>query len=287
MAGVPTFSTRLTALLALDDESIAERCRSIALLHDGPRPRAVVLLHGMSASPAQFERFAHDLFERGFNVLVPRLPRHGERNRLTNALEGLNADELVAAVREYVAIGRELGERVTVAGFSLGGLLAAWSAQHESIERAVAIAPFFGIAVLPNRWMNPLAELMLRLPNRFHWWDPVKRARQTPDHGYPRYATHAVAHAYRLARGVLRDAAHTAPLAHHVTIVTNASESAVNNRAIRRLHAAWSAHRTEGIQLTALTGLPLSHDIVEPLRNPAVADRVYPQLLALVEGDDA
>ncbi len=278
-------SRRLDDLLARDDARIAERGRTIALLHGRRTERAVILLHGMSASPAQFERFARDLHARGDNVLVPRLPRHGYRDRMTTALADLTADRLIRALHQYLAIGAELGAQVTIAGFSLGGLLAAWAAQHVGIDRAVAIAPFFGVAVLPNRWMNPLAELMLRLPNRFQWWDPLARERQQPEHGYPRYATHAIAQAYRIARTVLRDAARTAPLAAHVAIVTNASESAVNNRAIRRLYASWTAHRAAGVEMLALTGLPLSHDIIEPMRNPAVADRVYPHLLALLRGE--
>ena len=100
----------------------------------------------MSASPAQFERVAADLFDRGHNVVVPRLPQHGHADRMSTALERLRAEELYEAVTDYVSVAQELGERVTVAGFSLGGLLAAWIGQHYEIDRCVPIAPFFGIA---------------------------------------------------------------------------------------------------------------------------------------------
>jgi alpha-beta hydrolase superfamily lysophospholipase len=243
-----------------------------------------VLLHGMSASPSQFERVADDLFERGHNVIVPRLPHHGHADPLSPALERLRAGELYEAVDEYLAIARELGERVTIAGFSLGGLLTAWAAQHHDIERAVPIAPFFGISWIPNRLMGSVAERLLRVPNRFHWWNPILRERQfLATSGYPRYATHAIAHCYRMARSLLDEARTTLPAAQHITIVTNATEVAVNNYAIRQLYQRWRRHRPEAVELAVLTGLPLSHDIVSPMRRWRLADRAHPHLLQAID----
>jgi len=274
---------RLDNLLARDHSGVADRGRTIIHLHAERRPRAVLLLHGMTSSPSQFERFARDLFERGHNVLVPRLPHHGHADRLSTALARLRPDELYTAVDEYVGIARELGDRVTIAGFSLGGLLTAWCAQHYEVERCVAIAPFFGVAWIPGGLMTWVAETMLRVPNRFHWWDPILRERQMPEHGYPRYATHAIAHAYRIAQAVLREAAFRPPMAQHVVLVVNAAELGVSNRAIRRLYARWRVFRTETVELVALRGLPPSHDIIEPLRHADLAARVYPQILAAID----
>ncbi len=275
---------RLERLIARDHPGIALRSRTIAYVHPAPRERSVVLLHGMSASPAQFERVARDLFERGHNVLVPRLPRHGHADPLSTALERLRAEDLYDAVAEYVAIARELGERVTIAGFSLGGLLTAWTAQHFPIERAVPIAPFFGVSWIPNRLMGPVAERLLRAPNRFHWWNPILRERQfLATDGYPRYATHAIAHSYRIARSLLDEARTSHPVAEHVTIVANATEVAVNNYAIRKLYKSWRRQRPEAVELAVLTGLPLSHDIVSPLRRRRLADRVHPHLLRAID----
>ena len=156
---------RIDRLLARDHPGVSDKGRTVARLHGERRPRAVVLLHGMSSSPPQFDRFSRDLFARGHNVLVPRLPRHGHSDRLSTALARLRPDDLYAGVDEYISIARELGERVTVAGFSLGGLLAAWSAQHYRVDRCVAIAPFFGVAWIPTGLMTAVAETMLRIPN--------------------------------------------------------------------------------------------------------------------------
>jgi alpha-beta hydrolase superfamily lysophospholipase len=271
-------------LVGRDHDLIGDLGRTTLLLHPAVRPTAVVLFHGLSASPAQFSRFAHELYEHGHNVIVPRLPRHGHRDRLSTALASLTADDLRATAMESVDLASRLGERVVVAGFSLGGLLATWVAQHQSLHRAVAIAPFLGVSMVPNRWMSPLAELLLRLPNRFPWWDPIARERQLPEHGYPRYATHAIGHAYRLARDVLDHAAGHPPLTTDFVFVTNRREAAVNNRAVLRVIEHLRAHRATRVEHVELTDLPLSHDVIEPLRHPNLADRVYPRLLSLIEG---
>jgi pimeloyl-ACP methyl ester carboxylesterase len=237
----------------------------------------------MTASPAQFERVARALFDRGHNVIVPRLPRHGHADQLSTALARLRAEDLYRAVRDYVEVAHELGEEITVAGFSLGGLLAAWIGQRYSIDRCVPIAPFFGIACIPNRFMNTVAERLLRLPNRFYWWNPILRDRRIAACGYPRYATHAIAHSYRIARELLDEALTIRPGARQIAIVTNAREVAVNNYAIRRLYRRWQRHRPNDVSLEVISGLPLSHDIVSPERPWKLADRVEPTLLSAID----
>ncbi|MGR4063947.1 MAG: alpha/beta hydrolase [Vulcanimicrobiaceae bacterium] len=275
-------SSALAALLARDDDRIAEDCRTILLVHDEPRARAVLLFHGLTASPKQFERLARELHGRGHNVLVPRLPHHGRRNRLSDVLAGLTSEELTEFAQKSLSGAREIGGAVTVAGFSLGGLLTLWLAQRERLSRAVAIAPFLGIAWIPNRWMSALADKMLSLPNRFYWWDPVKRERQMPAHGYPQYPTHALGNAYRLARSVMSDAQSAPPLADRVVFVTNRREIGVNNRAVRRLMAQWNRFgaTTEHVELTNLW---FSHDIIDSLHDSTLADRAYPAILAAVD----
>ncbi len=275
---------RLERLIARDHPGVAAKGRTIAFLHAERRERSVVLLHGMSASPSQFERLAADLYSRGYNVFAPRLPRHGHADPLSTALERMRPDDLFEAVDEYVAVAQELGERITIAGFSLGGLLTAWAAQHYGIERAVPIAPFFGVSWIPNRLIGPVAERLLRVPNRFHWWNPILRERQfLATSGYPRYATHAIAHAVRIARSLLEEARTNSPAAEHVTIVANATEVAVNNYAIRQLYEHWRQHAPRDVELSVLTGLPLSHDIVSPMRRWRLADRVHPLLLQAID----
>jgi pimeloyl-ACP methyl ester carboxylesterase len=284
MTGISeTTQSLLDRLRGRDHELVGETGRSMLLLHGEVRPLSVLLFHGLSASPTQFVRFAHELHAHGHNVIVPRLPRHGHRDRLSEALALLTADQLRGFALESVQIAQGLGERVVVGGFSLGGLLTTWLAQRVPVERAVAIAPFFGISWVPNRFMSSAAHMLLRLPNRFAWWDPIAREKQLPMHGYPRYATHALAQSYLLAREVLHDA-QNGIAAKHLIFVTNSREAAVNNKAVRRLETVMRVRDTDRIDHVVLEGVPISHDIIEPLRHPEIAQRVFPTLLDLLEG---
>jgi hypothetical protein len=48
------------------------------------------------------------LYERGHNVVIPRLPYHGYRNRMTTAPAALTADDLKTCGLEGLAQAREL-----------------------------------------------------------------------------------------------------------------------------------------------------------------------------------
>ncbi|GAC1389796.1 MAG: hypothetical protein NVSMB31_06090 [Vulcanimicrobiaceae bacterium] len=280
----PQAEDRLHRFLARDHAEVGETGRTILLSH-GTRTRNVaVLLHGMSASPTQFIELARALHARGYNVLIPRLPRHGYSNRMTDALAQLSASDLKNVATEAVEIAYGLGESVTVIGFSLGGLLAAWTAQFHRVAKVMCISPFFGVAGVPHRFAKLTSFLMLRMPNRFHWWNPIKREKQLPAHGYPRYSTHGVGQAYQLVHDVFADAQAHAPRAAKIIVVTNAREMTINNRSARKLIGHWRASAPDSISTYEFKDLPISHDIIEPQRSRSadIIERVYPKILELL-----
>lgn len=264
------------------EAEVSEASRTILLRHPGVRPRAVLLLHGLTASPRQFVRYAHDLFARGHNVLVPRYPLHGYHDRLTDALAQLTDEQLRSFALESLADAKLLGERVTVAGFSAGGTLALWLAEREESDRAVAIAPFLGLAGFPNALTSLAMRVVLRLPNRFLWWNPLLRERQLPEHGYPRYATHAIARLYEISRDVIRDAGSQMPRSRTLVLVVNAGEASISNRAALRVAEGWE-RRGANVERVLLRSMPPSHDIIEPENKRELAARVYPAILDAID----
>ena len=277
--------SRLQRFLERDHDRVGELGKTILLSHGERAEHAAVLLHGMSASPTQFVELARALHERGYNVLVPRLPRHGYSDRLTEAPAELSSAELKDMTTEAVEIAFGLGRHVTIVGFSLGGLLAAWAAQFHRVDRVVCIAPFFGVAWMPHAFAPAVAWLLLKAPNRFHWWNPLTREKQMPAHGYPRYSTHAVAQAYQLVHDVFNDAHAHAPRAKHILMVTNSREMTVSNRSASKLVKRWRAMRDDAdVETFEFSGLPPSHDIIEPLRHPEIVARIYPKLIELIAG---
>lgn len=245
----------------------------------GPRAPTVVLLHGLTATPAQFDGIAPLVHRRGYNVLVPRLPRHGYLDRMTTALGQLEVAELIAAVKLALRDARAMGGPVTVAGFSLGGLLAAYVAQREEVARAVCIAPFFGVRWLPQRLNRVAPRVLHHAPPIFLWWNPLKRKRHGISDGYPRYPLSAIKEIYVLAHAIFEDARHNPPRTPSIALVTNPDETTCDNDLVDELAEIWRAHGANP-ERTELGGLGALHDFMTPRpgREELFA-RAYPQVI--------
>ena len=102
-------------------------------------------------------------------------------------------------------------------------------------------------------------------------------------HGYPRYATHALAHGLNLANELMAAARTTPPATQRMVIAINTREPAVNNRAAIKLARLWQEHGAS-VTVERLRDLPFAHDIIEPKRYPDIAQRVLPRLVDLIDG---
>jgi pimeloyl-ACP methyl ester carboxylesterase len=281
-------STDLDALLASLDANeahlLGEEMRSVALDHGARAARVVVLLHGLTASPRTWREFARTRYERGDNVLVPRLPRHGHADRMSEALAELSSGELVEHGERILHGAQALGEQIVLVGHSLGGALALHLAHRDArVDRAIAVAPFLGIKRLPRDWHAFARTLLERAPNRFLYWNPIEKGRGVPEHGYHRYTTRSLAAGLALADALREDARSGPPHARHVEIVRNAAETSVNNKAIDDLVALWRAAGGANVRVHQLVGLGPSHDVVEPERRHAPAARFLPLLHELLD----
>ena len=272
------------ALDEREEHLLGEEMRSTVLDHGVRTQRVIVLLHGLTASPRTWRAFAHVRHARDENVLVPRLPRHGHADRMSEALAGLTRDELVVHGRSIVDAARALGEEIVLVGHSLGGALALHLAQRDArIFRAVAVAPFLGLIRVPYGWNGWTRAFLERTPNRFLYWNPIERGRGVPQHGYHRYTTRSLAAGLALADALRDDARTGPPRARHIEIVRNAGETSVNNGAIDDLVARWRAAGGANVRVHRLIGLGPSHDIIEPERRRAPAARFLPHLHALLD----
>lgn len=249
-------------------------------LHGRAAPTAVVLLHGLTNAPPQYDRLASQLHARGHAVIVLRMPYHGFADRMTDAIADLRASDLEAAALQAVVIGALCGERVVVAGISIGATLAGWLAARTRIDLAVAVAPFCGLRELPAGANDALGALLRAAPNRFSWWDPRSKERQPPAHGYPRFATRALGESLRISTDMDR----AASLAHgrRAVLVLNDNDPVVNNGHAQRRFAALRARGVD-CERIVLHGLPEIHDVIEPAIPQARTELVYPKLIELIE----
>ncbi|MBV8244965.1 MAG: hypothetical protein JOZ38_03505 [Candidatus Eremiobacteraeota bacterium] len=275
---------RVQRFKMLDDASILPRAYTYLLDHGHRTPFAVVLLHGLTNHPGQYVEFAPLVHAAGHNVFVPRLPEQGDRNRMTTRLSKLTAEALVGSAGEALDIACGLGERVVMLGISTSGALCAYFAQYRSeVARAIPVNAAIALLKFPYAMSAWIGNALLKLPNIFVWWDPQHRGAQLPSTGYPRFPTHGLMQAMRVAEDVFARSRTQAPAAQSTVFVTNKLDPAVNNVVADAVAASWNRLRAGSAQTFEFTDLPVNHDIIDPENACPRTDIVYPKLLELIE----
>lgn len=273
---------RAKQVIASDESVVADGGATILLSHGRRTARAVVLFHGFTDSPRQFEELARILYASGDNVLVPRLPHHAERSRNVGALSRLTATELCRAADEAVDIAAGMGDTVIVAGLSVGGTMAAWSAERRvEVKRAVVIAPPFEAAHVPSLLEEPLVSLAAHVPNVTRRAAPDTTR---PDRD-PGFATHGLAAVLRLGMAVRHDASRYAPANGEVLFLVNAHDGTVKTAPVLDLEHTW--HR-RGVPVSVYEfpdSLRLPHNVIDPLRTATDRGAVLNVIGALIGGD--
>ena len=273
---------RIDSLATMDDAGVDPRCRMRLYDHGRPTGRVVVLFHGLTNCPQQFDEFARRVHARGANVLVVRLPRHGLADRMTTELGRLRAADLTAVADRAVDVACGLGDSVSVAGLSVGGTMALWIGQHRAdVDRVVAIAPLLGVHPIAAPLTPGAARLAMVLPDRLMWWDDKKQADLPgPPYCYPRFSTRAVGETMRLGRAVAERARRSPPAAASVVLVMVANDPAVTNPPIEALAATWRQKAPEKIETFEFPAdLGIGHDMIDPLQPYARLDVTYPPLI--------
>lgn len=259
-------------------------CLPFVLTHGRKTERAIVLFHGLTACPFQHHALAQLFYEKGYNVFVPRLPRHGLRDRTSNALAELTAEELAAVMDPTADLAAGLGEEVTMAGLSLGGNVAALGGQLRSdLRLAAPMSPAFGFRFVPNLLTPALTRLLLGLsPEIYIWWDPINRENFQAESGYPGFSLRALAEIYRLGLAIQALAEGDAPASQAQMVIGNWGDPAVNMGAINALAEAWRS-RSREVSVYFFPPFPwLPHDIISTDAVGANTDLTYPRLLKLL-----
>ena len=211
----------LRAFPAIPPDGIRAGCHPVKMIHRSA-DRALVLVHGLSDSPHFMRGIALYFHETlGYNVYLPLLPCHGLKD--PRGMAGVSLAEWKNSVRFAVLAAGAGGERVSIGGFSLGGILGLYLACTEAavtgelylFAAALGLAPGFG------RFPG-LKEFLLRLPlaERF-------------DSGEPLIGDNP----YRYSRVCLRAAVELARLIGEVNGMVRESGGILPQR---RVFAAWS-----------------------------------------------
>jgi len=272
-------------LSAEEHDGMNPLCSLRFFSHGAKTSRAVVLVHGYTSCPGQFQELGRRLFLSGSNVLIAPLPHHGLLDRMTADHSRLGAGELADYADRVVDIATGLGDEVVIAGISAGGVTTAWAAQQRGeISLAVVISPAFGFRELPAPITAAAMNVFRFLPDRFTWWDPVLKEGIAPSCAYPRYSRRALAEILRLGFTVREGMKHKPPEAGKIVMVTNAGDDKVNNALTKRIAKRW---RERGASIETFefdASLGLGHDLVDPDQPDAKIEIVYPKLIELMGG---
>lgn len=261
-------------------------CGTRLLSHGEQVENVIVFLHGFTSCPDQFGQLGQEFFEKGYNVYIPRTPRHGIKDRLGNPLKGLTAEELAEFASRSADIAQGLGERVIVTGLSGGGSMTTWLSQERpDVDLAVPISPFVGIGFIPRILNRPLTNLVLRLPDFFQWWDPINKENNpnSAPYSYTRYPTHALFENMRLGFAAEEDAKRVKPAARAILMITNANDGSINNDVVAEFEAMWREHGEQFLfsyQFPKELNLP--HDLITVGRPDGNIELVYSKLHELI-----
>lgn len=189
-------SDRIDAVLEAEGrEDLIPEASSISLLAGSRTETCVVIFHGYTSVPRQFRLIAQGYRDAGCNVWVPRLPYHGNTDRLTEDFSKLTATGLRDFADDQIDIASGLGENVVVIGFSGGGSLATWSAvERDEVAQTILISPLLHPQGYEEWQDRPLVRALRLLPfDVYNWWNPKVKDSDIKGYNYPRFSLKGIA----------------------------------------------------------------------------------------------
>ncbi len=281
---------RVQAVQAQESSGYNPLCQAQLLTHGQKTAHIIAFIHGYTNCPHQFLPLGQKFYDLGYNVLLVPMPYHGLADLLNTELSKFTAEEMAAYADELVDISRGLGDHVTLAGLSQGGVVVGWAAQTRSdLDQAVLIAPGFGLKLIPTPLTVLAANAVLLAPDSYQWWDPLHDPKSPAPtlspvgvQGYPRYSLHGLAQQLRLGFATEALAQRAAPAAKSILLVTNANDLAVENSVADRVAGEWTAHGGNVTIYDFPANLNLYHDLISPEQSLQRIDIVYPKLIELI-----
>jgi pimeloyl-ACP methyl ester carboxylesterase len=279
---------RISDMQAAEAEipDLSPECSTLLMEHGEQVDQVIVFLHGFTSCPDQFATLGNQYFQQGYNVFIPRQPRHGLQEFEGDPLKGLTAEELAGFGSQVADIAQGLGARVVVVGLSGGGSIATWLAQERAdVDLAVPISPFLGIGFIPRPLTRPLTNLILLVPDFHQWWDPLTKLSNplSAPYSYRGYYMHSLFQNLRLGFAAQENAKQVKPAAGGILVITNANDESVNNEVIAEFEELWREHGEQFLQTFQFEkSLGIPHDMITVTRPDNHVEIVYPKLTELI-----
>ncbi|MDE3016607.1 MAG: alpha/beta fold hydrolase [Pseudomonadota bacterium] len=138
---------------------------------EGTRNKGVLLVHGLTGSPAEMKFIGKQLHRKGFTVYAPTLAGHGSNEV---ALKATRYEDWTAGLQTALRYFRKQVPEVHTAGICVGGALALYLAylEPEAVSKVAIYAP----ALDYDGWNQPkwsraarvMREALIRIPSVRH-----------------------------------------------------------------------------------------------------------------------
>jgi carboxylesterase len=273
----------LELLKEKDTSTVNEACKTKAMVRPEKTEKVIVLIHGLYNCPAQFEEFGKQLFDQGYNVIIPRMPRNGLKDIKTDDLKNLTLTELTEFTDEVVDIASGFGDELIIAGISSGAVLAAHAAnKREEVDKVVLISPFLEMANVPEFVSYMGMNFFNRVPN-IRGQDILPFSNERPDYAYQGHTTKGLAKYLLIGENIQEQSKTSKPKTGEIIFVINEADKTVSNQSIKNLKENWQKQGQQNIEeITFSQNLNLPHDIIDPNQPNQNIEEVYPRLLDVI-----
>ena len=146
-------------------ELIRDGCHPRIMEHDHPPQKAIVLVHGLTDSPALLTDIAEYFFSTlGYNVYLPLLHFHGLKD--PQGMEGIALREWKANVEFAIHQAAIQAEQISIGGLSTGGTLGLYEAiTHPKINDALYLfSAALDLVIEGKDKLGDIVELLLLTP---------------------------------------------------------------------------------------------------------------------------
>jgi carboxylesterase len=270
------------------DPNYDQSCGSKLLTTDKKAENVLVMYIGFTNCPLQMEKLGQELQKQGYNVLILQAPHHGQKEKTNQDLGNITTKEIVDYGDESIDIATGLGNKITVVGLSVGGVVSSWVAENRpEVTKAVNVAPIYMPYLVPGLIQNPAARIMNALPFIYIWWDPKNKEDKVGSpyayNGFPldalgKYTEVASMFNLDITRKNLKDV--------YTTLVINGNDYAINKTFATLQTFKAGKSNGEDIKIYKFAKEKgLDHDLIDPYNPKQKIDVSYPVLIKLIIND--
>jgi esterase/lipase len=286
-----TVSESINNKLADPNQEVDSQCQDQLYDHGQKTKKSILIYHGFTSCPKQFQELGKEFYKLGYNVYIPRLSYHGLSDKLNSKFENLSSRDLSNDVKSSLEIALGIGEEVDVVGISAGGVLASWTGINSvKVKNVEVIAPMYAPSGYKTWSMYGVSNYIALKPNEYRWWnDNIKeKVTQGPLHAYPRYSSKAANAFLRISNQVYKDLStrttNNSKSDKNFVLVTLQNHKAVSNETANDITNLVDQKTYFNITKYEFgTNLDLDHDVIDPFQPKAKTQIVYPKLIELLK----